>query len=280
MTQTNQVPQTGRSPRSDRMPVLFVGHGSPMNAIGEGQASITWDRIATELPHPHAVLCVSAHWFVPRTAVNDQDAPRQIYDMYGFPQALYDLKYPAPGAPDLARRVIELLGADQDGSPAVQVDDSWGMDHGAWSVLRHLLPKADVPLTQLSVNSALPATRHLELGRALAPLREEGVLIVASGNVVHNLGLAGGGQGGYPWADRFSDRVRDLVLAGDATGVAQALGSGRDAALSAEYPDHFLPLLYALGAADAGDHVEVFNDYREMGSISMTSFLFSPGSGE
>ena len=254
---------------SARMPVVFAGHGSPMNAINDSAFTRGWRRVGESLPRPRAILAISAHWFAPMTAVNDEAKPRQVYDMYGFPRELYQLTYPAPGAPGLAARVRELLGA------RATVDDEWGIDHGTWAVLAHMLPSADVPLTQLSVNSALSPRQHLELGRALAPLRDEGVLILASGNTVHNLGeVEWDNPGGSAAAVRFSDRVRDLVVAHDAQGVLAAMESDPDAPYAIPTPDHFLPLLYALGASDDSDKVEVYNDGCELGSMSMTGFVF------
>lgn len=251
-----------------KMPVLFVGHGSPMNAIEENEFSRAWRALGEALPRPRAILAVSAHWFVAGTRVNGAAQPRQIYDMYGFPQPLYQMKYPAPGAPELALRVRELL-------PKAEQDDRWGIDHGTWSVLCHMFPAADVPVTQLSVDYGAPAETHYEIGRALAPLREEGVLILASGNVVHDLRRVDWDmEGGLPWADEFDEYVRRAVLEDRPEDVVQYSRAGDCAREAFPTPDHFYPLLYALGAREPDEAVEVFCKKRVLGSLSMTGYRF------
>ena len=253
-----------------RSPVFFIGHGSPMNAIEDNAFTREWQRIGASLPRPKAILSVSAHWFTEGTRVSTAAENRIIYDMYGFPEALYRVTYPAPGTPATAARALQLLGG------RAEADPSWGLDHGSWSVLKHLYPAADVPVFQVSVNYALTPEEHFAVGRALQPLREEGVLILASGNVVHNLGRVSWGQeGGYPWADTFDAAIRDAVRAGDFARAVHYPELGEPARLAVPTPDHYAPLLVALGAADPADALQVSNDARTMGSLSMTSYLFT-----
>lgn len=252
-----------------KMPVIFVGHGSPTNAIEDNAYTREWRRLGAAFPKPRGILCVSAHWFVRGTKINTTAAPQQIYDMYGFPPELYALKYPAQGSPALAARVLELLHG-----PA-EADNSWGIDHGAWSVLVHLFPTADIPVVQLSLDRGAPASAHYKLAAALKPLREEGILLLASGNVVHNLGrVAWGMNGGLDWAERFDLQIRDSILQKDIAAVADYPALGSDAALAVPTPEHFLPLLYALGASDPADQVSVFNRSCVLGSLSMTGYVF------
>ena len=252
---------------SNTLPALFVGHGSPMNAIEANRYSDAWRQIGASTPRPGAVLAVSAHWYVADTAVTISTAPRTIHDFGGFPAELYQVQYPAPGDPQLARRVQDLL-APLD----VSLDDSWGLDHGTWSVLRHLFPRADVPVVQLSIDATQPARFHFELGQALAPLRRENVLIVGSGNLVHNLRRYDWGRNGaapYDWASRFEQQAKALILAGDFEPLIDYEGLGPDAALSIPTPEHFLPLLYVLGSK-ADDDVATFPvEGIEGGSVSM-----------
>jgi 4,5-DOPA dioxygenase extradiol len=253
-----------------RMPVLFVGHGSPMNAIEDNRWSQGFRALGVGLARPKAVLCVSAHWFVPGTFLTDNAQPETIHDFGGFPRALHEVQYPAPGAPDLARRISTLLAACS-ASPR----SDWGLDHGTWSVLVHLLPAADVPVLQLSIDARLPAARHIEIGKALAPLREEGVLLLGSGNVVHNLRDAFGnmqsGRNQTPaWASEFDRNVTQALEQRDAQHLASALDGtlGRNAHPS---PDHYLPLLYVFGASLASDATSFPVEGFDMGSISMRS---------
>ncbi len=254
-----------------RMPALFVGHGSPMNAIEDNAFTAAWESLGARLPRPEAILAVSAHWFTAGTRVTDDPNPRMVYDMYGFPEELYRVVYPAPGAPAFARRTAALPGLEG----LVRVDDSWGLDHGTWSVLRRMRPAADVPVFQMSVDRNASPEEHFRIGRAIGALRDEGVLVLGSGNVVHDLGRIGWDmEGGYPWADAFDAWVRDRILAGDLDGVARYREAGSPAALSVPTTDHFDPLLSVLGAARPDDRVTVFNDARTMGSLSMTGYLF------
>lgn len=245
------------------MPVLFLGHGSPMNAIEDNPFTRGWEEIAGSIPRPKAILSVSAHWYGVGTKTSDTLEPKQIYDMGGFPEELYHLSYPCPGSKELAGRVMELLGS------TVSIDNRWGIDHGTWSVLVKMYPEGDIPVVQLSIDANKSPMEHLALGRLLAPLREEGILILGSGNVVHNLRLVDWTMDhGAPWADAFDGRIRDLILAGNHEGVA---GEAQGPAVPT--PDHYLPLLYVLGATKVGEKVRVYNEARILGSLSMTSYL-------
>ncbi|MES2895717.1 MAG: 4,5-DOPA dioxygenase extradiol [Pseudomonadota bacterium] len=254
------------SERVPHMPAIFVGHGSPMNALG-GPYAETWRALGESLPRPKAILCISAHWYVEETAVTAMSAPRTIHDFYGFPKPLYDIAYPAPGDAWLADRVTDLLAPIP-----VRHDQDWGLDHGAWSVLMHLFPRADVPVLQLAIDLRQPPIFHYELGRKLAELREEGVLILGSGDWVHNLGLAIRAQSAKPfdWADRFNETVKALIAAHDHGPLIDWISLGQDAALSIPTDEHYLPLLYVLGAQGEGDEVTFFNDAVDLGAISMT----------
>lgn len=255
--------------QSSRMPALFVGHGSPMNALGGDYAQV-WRELGAALPRPKAILCISAHWYVEETAITAMNAPRTIHDFYGFPQPLYDIQYPAAGDAWLVERVTNLLVP-----LPVRHDHDWGLDHGAWSVLMHMFPDADIPVLQLSIDLRQPPAFHYELGRKLAGLRNEGVLIVGSGDWVHNLRAAFRGQGGegYDWAERFNATVKDLIARGDHAPLIDWMSLGQDAHLSIPTDEHYLPLLYVLGAQSRGDEVRFFNDAIELGAISMTGVV-------
>ena len=251
-----------------KMPVLFVGHGSPMNAIEDNEFTQTWRALGEEITRPHAVLCISAHWFTSGARVNTVKAPNQVYDMYGFPDRLYRMKYEAPGAPELSQRVIDLI-------PEVWADNAWGIDHGAWTVLSRMYPKADIPVTQLSVDYGATAEAHYHMGEALKPLREEGVLILASGNVVHDLRrVSPDMQGGYSWADEFDAYIQNAILEDRLEDTVHYTRAGRVAKEAFPTPDHYNPLLYALGAKEMGEPVQVFNEKRIYGSLSMTGYRF------
>jgi 4,5-DOPA dioxygenase extradiol len=251
------------------LPAIFFGHGNPMNALAENAYTARWKSLGVETPRPKAILSISAHWFVPGTGVTVSTAPRTIHDFGGFPWELYQVQYPAPGDPDLARRVHKLL------QPLpVQLDNSWGLDHGTWSVLRHVYPRADIPVVQLSIDEGKPAAFHFEVGRKLAPLRDEGILIVGSGNLVHNLHAYAWGRHApdpYDWAIRFEDRARELMLAGDSKPLIDYETLGREARLSIPTPDHYLPLLYVLGGRQTGDAITFPVEGVDGGSISMLS---------
>lgn len=251
------------------MPALFIGHGSPMNTLELNRYSIAWRELGATLPRPRAILAVSAHWYIAATAVTSMARPRVIHDFYGFPPELFAFDYPAPGSPELAAEVAEVAKPLRVGSDA----DSWGLDHGTWSVLAHLYPEADIPVVQLSLDASKDFTYHLDLGRRLAPLSDEGVMIVASGNVVHNLGRLDWGKpdGGFDWARRFDESTRDAITGDPASAVAMAHHA--DFAAAAPTPDHFLPLLYLAGLADAaGRPAEPIIEGYTYGSLSMTSY--------
>jgi 4,5-DOPA dioxygenase extradiol len=251
-----------------KMPVLFVGHGSPMNAIEATEFSQTWEELGRKLPRPKAILAISAHWVSRGSRVNGSRNPKQIYDMYGFPPELYALSYACPGDPDLAKEIVRLTDKE------VSLDDSWGIDHGVWSLLHWLYPKADIPVVEMNLDSTKTSFQHYELAKKLSSLREEGILILASGDVVHNLGeLDWDKEGGYPWADAFDIWVRDKVLAREdreLLTLQDAPEGNEHAFISAE---HYLPLLYALGASEGEKKVQVFNEKRIYGSLSMTGYL-------
>jgi 4,5-DOPA dioxygenase extradiol len=249
------------------LPAIFFGHGNPMNALLKNAYTDAWKRIGQAISRPTAILSISAHWFVPGTGVTIATAPRTIHDFGGFPRELYQVEYPAPGDPQLARRVQQLLAP-----VPVHLSQTWGLDHGTWSVLRHLYPDADVPVVQLSIDESQPALFHYELGRKLAPLREEDVLIAGSGNLVHNLHAYAWGRhlpDPYDWAIRFEKEARELLLAGDHMRLVQYEALGRDALLSIPTPDHYLPLLYVIGARQHGEPVIFPVEGMDGGSISM-----------
>lgn len=250
------------------MPVLFVGHGSPMNTIEDNTFTRSWRDVAARIPKPRAILCVSAHWETRSVYVSTSKTPETIHDFYGFPQALFDVRYPAPGDPALARRVAEIVSTTR-----VQGDDRRGLDHGAWSVLDVMYPDADIPTIQLSLDTSQPGAFHYQLGKQLAPLRDEGVLILGSGNTVHNL-RAFDFRNPAPlrWAARASSLIRDRILNGERTSLIDWPRLGPDVALAIPTPEHFVPLLYVLGAQREGDKVHIFND-EVVGSIAMTSAL-------
>lgn len=252
-----------------RMPVLFVGHGSPMNAIEDNAYSRTWSELGKTLEKPKAILSLSAHWFTRGTKVNDSPTPTTIYDMYGFPDKLYRLQYPAPGSTELAHRARALIGE------FVTIDNNWGIDHGSWSVLNRMFPEVDIPVVQLSINAMLTPAEHYAIGQKLKPLRDEGVLLFGSGNVVHNLSRVDWRMSdGQPWAEEFDQYIHKAVLSGDHETVIRYGLAGEPAELAVPSLDHFAPLLYILGASDADDTITVFNDACLLGSMSMTSYLF------
>lgn len=250
------------------LPVLFLGHGSPMNAIEDNAWSRAWRALGARLPRPRAILCVSAHWETQGPWVTGSATPPTIHDFGGFPQALFDARYPAPGDPALAQRVVDLLGDAQ-----ARIDPERGLDHGAWGVLKPMYPEADIPVVQLGIDSRRPGAWHVALAQRLAPLRDEGVLVVASGDIVHNLRLFDfRDTTPLPWASRFRDRVNALIVEGNLTALADWPALGDDAALSIPTPEHYLPLLYALALAREGDALQFFND-DVIGSLSMTSLI-------
>jgi 4,5-DOPA dioxygenase extradiol len=251
------------------MPALFFGHGNPMNALGQNDWTRAWRAIGVALPRPRAVLAISAHWYVPETAVTAMEKPRTIHDFGGFPPELFAVRYPAPGDPALAERVTELL------SPLpVRRDHDWGLDHGAWSVLCHVFPKADVPVVQLSIDEVQAPEFHYELGKLLAPLRDEDVLVVGSGNLVHNLHAYAWGRhpaGPFDWAVRFEREVRARIVSGQVGPLLEYEALGKDALLSIPTPEHYLPLLYVLALRRPDEPVTFPVEGVDGGSISMLS---------
>jgi len=255
------------------MPALFVGHGSPMNAIQDNEFRRGWADAARRLPRPAAVLCVSAHWETAGIRVTASGRPETIHDFYGFPRELFGVGYPAPGDPALARRVAWMAR-----SVAIGLDDDRGLDHGCWSVLLAMYPDADVPVVQLSLDTARAASFHYALAEELAALRDEGVLIIGSGDIVHNLGAIDWNRaGGYDWAVGFNDEARRRILARDHAALVAYHDLGPDARLAVPTPEHYLPLLYVLALRGEHDEVDLFNDTIVMGSISMTSFTIGAG---
>lgn len=252
-----------------RLPAVFFGHGNPMNALSDNTYTRAWRALGAALPRPRAILAVSAHWYLPGTHVTAMDRPRTIHDFGGFPKELFQVQYPAPGDPALAARVRALL------SPLpVGLDLEWGLDHGTWSVLAHVYPEADVPVVQLSIDETKPGAFHYELGRRLLPLRDEGVLIVGSGNLVHNLHAYAWGRHPvepFDWATRFEEQARQLLLSGDQTPLVAYESLGRDALLSVPTPEHYLPLLYVIALRERGEGVTFPVEGVDGGSISMLS---------
>jgi 4,5-DOPA dioxygenase extradiol len=251
-----------------RMPVAFFGHGSPMNTLARNQYTEAWRRLGEMVSKPKAILAISAHWYIRGTAVTAMTNPKTIHDFGGFPQALFDVQYPAPGDPALAARVRELLAPVE-----VKLDQSWGLDHGTWSVLAHAFPQADIPVVQLSMDATKPAAFHYQLGRSLAPLRDEGVLVVGSGNVVHNLMLMQRGENvpAYGWARRFNEAVRAALSSGNHQTLIDFELLGEDARLSVPTPEHYLPLLYIAGLQAEGETMVFIVDGYEAGSLGMLS---------
>lgn len=251
-----------------RLPAFFIGHGSPMNTLEINGFTSAWRRLGEALPRPRAILVISAHWFIGATAITAMAKPRTIHDFYGFPDELFSFEYPAPGLPELAAEVADLVkplwvGADHD---------QWGLDHGTWSVLAHLFPHADVPVVQLSINALKPLDYHLDLAARLAPLRDAGIMIVSSGNVVHNLRLIDwtNPDGGADWAHRFDDAVAELMTTDPGNILTSTDHS--DFALAVPTPDHFIPLLYTAALAASGGGATAFLRGYAMGSLSMTCF--------
>lgn len=252
-----------------KMPVLFIGHGSPMNALERNGFTEAWQAFGQNLPRPRALLVISAHWFFGATAVTGMSKPRTIHDFYGFPRQLFEFDYPAPGDPDLAQEIIEQVKPEWVGLDI----DQWGLDHGTWSVLAHMYPDADIPVLQLSINALKPLDYHLDLAARLDTLRNRGVMIIASGNIVHNLQLLQWDQSdlAYDWAERFDDAVLEQLA--HEPGDILRLTEHRDFKLAVPTPDHFIPLLYVAGlaAAEASKPEPLVRGYS-MGSISMTCF--------
>lgn len=258
---------------TERMPVLFLGHGSPMNAIEENEFVANFRKLGKEIPQPNAILCVSAHWETKGTYVTAMENPRTIHDFGGFPQELFDVQYPAPGSPDLAHETKNLVQ-----STSVGLDEKWGLDHGAWSVIKHLYPDANVPVIQMSIDYSKPAQYHYDLARELSALRKRGVLIVGSGNMVHNLRMVAWGklnenEYGFDWALEADAKMKQFIRDCDHQQLINYRKQGKAFDLAIPTPEHFLPLLYALALQDNNEEVRLFNDKAIGGSLSMTSVL-------
>jgi len=255
-------------PDAARLPVVFIGHGSPMNTLAVNAYTQAWRSFGATLRAPKAIVVISAHWYVGETAVTAMATPKTIHDFYGFPAELFAYQYPAAGDPALATEVQRLL-APVD----VRADQGWGLDHGAWSVLAHMFPGAPVPVIQLSIDGTQPADVHYQLGAKLAPLRDQGVLLLASGNVVHNLRLMRRSDDAraFPWAEEFNTAVRERLLERDHAALMNPTTLGDSARLAIPTPEHYLPLLYAIGAQRDGDRVEVLTDGIDLASVSMLS---------
>lgn len=254
---------------TERMPVLFIGHGSPMNAIEDNQYSKGWRDAAKKLPRPKAILSVSAHWETEGTHVTAMAKPKTIHDFGGFPKALFDAEYPAPGSPMYAAETVETVKKVKVG-----LNDSWGLDHGTWSVLMQMYPKADIPVFQLSLDATKAPRFHYELGKELRSLRDRGVLVIGSGNIVHNLRMMRFDGKLYDWTTEFDQKMKDFIEKGDDSSIVDYENLGTVAKYAVPTNEHFLPLLYVLGARDAKETPKFFNDKLDMGSISMRSVRF------
>ncbi len=258
-------------PNTERMPVLFLGHGSPMNAIEENEFVTGFRNIAQSIPKPSAILCISAHWFINKTAVTAMEIPKQIYDFGGFPQALFDVKYTPKGSLLLVDETIKTVNKVK-----VEKDENWGLDHGAWTVIKHLYPNADVPVVQMSIDYTQNAAAHFEIAKELQSLRNKGVLIIGSGNIIHNLGLVdfynlNKDNYGYDWAIEARTIMNNLIEKGDFKSLAQYQTLGKAVQLAIPTPEHYLPLIYSLSLKTEKDELTLFNDKLQGGSLSMTS---------
>ena len=250
------------------MPAIFVGHGNPMYAIEENEFTRNWRKFGESLPKPKAVVVVSAHWETDGTKVTANSQLRTIHDFYGFPQPLFEVTYNAPGNPDLACEISARVT-----KTTVALDESWGLDHGTWSVLRHLFPEADIPTIQISLDRTKDPSEHYEIAGDLRFLRDQDVLVIGSGNIVHNLGLIDfRNRSGDDWAVAANNRLKELILSGDHESLIDYRRLGREVQLAIPTSEHFLPLLYFLALRGNGEEIEAFNDVVELGSISMTSF--------
>ncbi len=249
------------------MPLLFVGHGNPMNAIQENAITQGWQKASLTFPKPKSILCISAHWETNGTYVTAAKNPKTIHDFYGFPKELFEVEYPAPGNPELADDTISMLKPNK-----TEPDTKWGLDHGCWSVLKHFYPQADIPIVQLSLDYRKSPEMHYEIARKLSPLREKGVLIIGSGNIVHNLGLINWqNDQTYDWAVEANDKIKKKILDGSNKELITYKNLGNEMKLAIPTPEHYLPLLYILGLKNEKEEVLFFNEKIELGSISMTS---------
>lgn len=251
----------------DMMPALFVGHGSPINAVEENEFSLAWTAIGKTLPRPRAILCISAHWETTGSRVTVMSQPATLYDFHGFPQALYEKRYPAPGSPELARSIKQAIP-----DTVIHLDFGWGLDHGTWSVLCRMFPEADIPVVQVSLDFDQPTAFHYELGKQLKYLRRQGVLVLGSGNMVHNLRAMVWEDMAFDWSREFDAKLAGLITAGDDRALISYEALGDHAHLAIPTNEHFLPLLYVLALRESGDALEFFCDRVTLGSISMRSF--------
>ncbi|MCW4451391.1 4,5-DOPA dioxygenase extradiol [Kaistella sp. BT6-1-3] len=256
---------------TEKMPVLFLGHGSPMNAIEENQFVKGFRNISREIPKPNAILCISAHWFTNGTFVTAMQNPKTIHDFYGFPKELFEVQYPAPGNPELAKETAELLLPE-----IVEEDHSWGLDHGAWSVIKHLYPNGEIPVIQLSIDYTKPPQYHFDLAKKLQKLREKGILIIGSGNIVHNLRMIDWKNintvgAGWDWAVEAREKTNNWLLDGNFQNLIDYQRQGVALQTAVPSPDHYLPLIYSLGLKEKSENLSLFNDELIGGSLSMTS---------
>lgn len=257
--------------KTDKMPVLFLGHGSPMNAIEENEFVVGFRNIAKEIPKPNAILCISAHWETKGTFVTAMEKPTTIHDFGSFPKELFEVQYPAPGNPSLAKETKALITKTEVG-----LDDKWGLDHGAWSVIKHLYPNADIPIIQMSLDYSQSPQYHYELAQQIKSLRKKGVLVIGSGNMVHNLRMLAwdklnAAEYGFDWAIEANDKMKKYILSGDHKQLINFRSQGKAFDLAIPTPEHFLPLLYSLALKDENDQVSLFNDKAVAGSLTMTS---------
>jgi 4,5-DOPA dioxygenase extradiol len=256
-----------------KMPVLFVGHGSPMNAIEDNEFVLSWKELGKSIPRPKAILCISAHWETSGTQVTAMQKPSTIHDFGGFPQELYNVQYRAPGSPELAYEVKRIVT-----SANIGLDENWGLDHGAWSVIRNIYPASDVPVIEMSLDWHLTPWSHYDLAKELAPLRKKGILIIGSGNIVHNLRMIAWDHVnepdyGFDWALRANEMFKNMISNNNHTDLINYSGLGKEVQLAVPTPDHYLPLLYSLALKEENENIMFFNDKTVMGSLSMTSIM-------
>lgn len=260
---------------SETQPSLFLGHGSPMNAIEENEFVDGLRNLSSEIPKPKAILCISAHWVTDGTFVTAMENPPTIHDFGGFPKALFDVQYPAPGSPELAKLVQSLVKSQN-----IKLDYEWGLDHGSWSVIKHIYPKADVPIVQLSMDYKTSPEKHFQLAKELAPLRDHGVLILTSGNIVHNLRMVAWDRlnevYGFDWAMEVNQKVKNWILQGDNDSLIQIRNHGKEFEWAIPTAEHYLPLLYTLGTKLDSDTISFFNDKPVAGALTMTSVRLDP----
>jgi 4,5-DOPA dioxygenase extradiol len=258
---------TGSFKSTEQLPVLFVGHGDPMNAIRQNEFTQSWQLVGKSMPKPTAILCISAHWETQGTFVTAMQKPKTIHDFYGFPKELFDVEYPAPGSPELADETKRTVKTTN-----VALDNEWGFDHACWSVLKHIYPQSDVPIIEMSLDHYKSPQWHFDLARELSPLRKKGVLIIGSGNIVHNLRMLDwNSPGGFDWAIEANEKMKNLILNGAVKELVDYHALGQEVQLSVPTPEHYLPLLYIMGLQESQEEASFFNDKTVMGSLSMTS---------